>query len=148
MAESGPTSDPYAGFRFVVNFGGAVAGVTEVSGLKSKTDFQKIRQGGDNWYAEVMVQPHQFPEMLTLKRVYFPKAKEYFDWIKAVHTPPYTRKDVTLELRNQDNSVVGTYQFYKCVPAEYDGPSVSAKGGEIAVETIKIRYDYFTYAPK
>jgi phage tail-like protein len=147
MASSGPTSDPYAGFRFRVNYDGAVANVTEVSGIKSKTDFQKIRQGGNNLHDEVMIQPHSYPEMLTLKRVFFPDKTQYFSWIQKVHSPPYTRKDVTLELLTQDDKVVGTYQFFRCIPAEFDGPGLSAKGGEVSVESVKIRYDYFTYTP-
>jgi len=142
--------DPYAGFRFKVTYNGTIAGVTEVSGIKSKTDFQKVREGGNNVFEHAMILAHQFPEMLSLKKVFFKKSKDFYDWVHGVHSGAgeYKRSPIMLELQDQDGSTVGTYNFENCVPAEYEGPSFNAKGGEISVESIKFHYDCFEYKPK
>lgn len=147
--------DPYAGFRFkaILDGTGGVAGVSEISGIKSKTAVKAMREGGNNIYERWLIEPHSYPEMLTLKKVFFEDSNDLYMWVVNMHTgmsassSNQRRKTVSVQLQSQEGATVGTYVFYNCIPAEFEGPSFNAKGGEISVEAIKIRFDYFEYKP-
>jgi phage tail-like protein len=148
MSADNKFTDPYAGYRFKVKFGGEyVAGVSEVSGIKSKTAVKAMREGGNNLYERWMIEQHSFPEMLSLKKLFFDKANPFYGWVTGIHGSSFPgRKTVIVELLDAEGkNTVGTYTFQNCFPAEFEGPSFNAKGGEISVESVKIRYDYFEY---
>lgn len=147
MAET--FKDPYAGFRFKIDFGGEVAGVTEVSGIKSKTDVERIREGGNNHHELSMLKGQSYPEPLTLKKVFFQDRDDFYSIVHKVHdkSEQVKRTTLTLYMHDQEGKDVGHYTFYNCVPLEYEGPTFNAKGGEVAVEAIKIWYDYFEFTP-
>lgn len=154
MADQTTLKDPYAGFRFMVKWGGnTIGGVSEITGLKSKTDYERLREGGNNLHEHAMLKPHSFPEPLTLKKMFFHDSDDFYALVAGVHANSKSAKarigDVTLHLLDQTGKDIGaSYKFSNCVAVEYEGPSFNAKGGELSVESIKLWYDYFDFTKK
>jgi len=151
MADATTFKDPYAGFRFKVKLGGnEIGGVSEVSGIKSKTDFDRVREGGNNLHEHSMLKPHTYPELLTLKKMFFQDSNDFYELVKGVHGSSSAKKDrignVELSLLDQTGAETGaSYTFSNCVAVEFEGPTFNAKGGELSVESIKLWYDYFEF---
>lgn len=143
--------DPYKNFKFSVNWGGqTVAGVSKVSALKRSTEVVSHREGGD-----ISTQRHspgasKF-EPITLERgITFDP--EFENWANLVYSTEGDgavslanfRKDILIEMRNLQGTVVKSYRVFRCWVSEFTAlPELDANGNAIAFETLILQNEGF-----
>lgn len=143
--------DPYKNFKFSVNWDGQiVAGVSKVSALKRSTEVVSHREGGD-----ISTQRHspgasKF-EPITLERgITFDP--EFEKWANLVYSTEGDgavslaafRKDILIEMRNLQGTVVKTYRVFRCWVSEFTAlPELDANGNAIAFEMIVLQNEGF-----
>jgi len=142
-------TDPDVPYRYQLEIEG-ISNVrfTEVSGLKSVTSINSVREGGNNVYEYAMIEGNKF-EDVVIKKGFYSAGSEFFHWMKQLHIKSKTiqRKNISIVIMNDKFEETGRFNLYKCFPVEFEGPSFNSTAKDIAFESVKIHYDYFEYHP-
>jgi phage tail-like protein len=138
--------DPYKNFKFRVKWDGRyVAGVTKCSALKRTTEVVKHREGNDPSTARHMPAAITF-ESITLERG-VTHDEEFEKWANTVYDVGAAgamslrgfRKDIIIELLNEDAQLVKAYKVYRCWVSEYQAlPELDANANAVAIEMMKL----------
>lgn len=142
-------TDPDVPYRYQLEIDGITcARFTEVSGLKSTTKVNLIREGGNNVYQHAMVEGNDFQDVV-IKKGFYSAGSEFFSWMKNLHikSKKIERKNLSIVIMNDKFEETGRFNLYKCIPVEFEGPSFNATSKDIAFESVKVHYDYFEYHP-
>jgi phage tail-like protein len=138
--------DPYTGFRFQIKIDGqSVAGLNKCSALKKTTEVTPWYEGGD------ASGPHQIPG----KTKYDPITLEagvthdttFEEWAGKVNnfqgdaamSLATFRKDISIEVYNNQGAKVLAYNVFRCWVSEYQAlPQLDAGGNAVMISTIKL----------
>jgi len=134
---------PYKSYRFKVEIGGVmVAGFNEVSGFDATFDVVEYREGdaADNT-------PRKQPGLVKYSNITFKRgvidAVEFFTWIDEIDKGQITqeRKTVTVQLFNDEDTVVAAWQILRAWPCKYTGPELKGLSSEVAMESIEFAHE-------
>ena len=136
--------DPYKNFKFRIKWDGKyVAGVSKITALKRSTEPNTHRQGGDPSTARVSPTTWKF-EAITLERG-VTHDPEFETWANLIfHTDGDAaislknfRKDIIIQLLNEQGNVAKAYKIYRCWVSEYTAlPELDANGNAVAIESM------------
>lgn len=139
--------DPYKNFKFRIKWDGkVVAGVSKVGALKESREPVEHREGGDPSTSRKSPGPTKF-EAITIERG-VTHDPEFENWAKlvwniegdAAMSLANFRKDITIELLNEQGTVVKAYNVYRCWVSEYQAlPELDASGNAIAIEMMVLQ---------
>jgi phage tail-like protein len=130
--------DPYVNFRFLVELDGIVqAGFSDCSGFGSQVEVVEYREGGDPNTVRKRPGKVTYPD-ITLKWG-VTDSTELVDWHMAAVRNAIVRKNGSIILLADDGTTeVGRWNFFAAWPSKWDGPDFSAKGNEIAINTLTV----------
>jgi len=139
--------DPYKNMKFRVKWDGRyVAGVSKVSALKRSTEVVTHREGGDPSTSRHSPSVWKF-DPVTLERG-LTHDPDFENWANLVYTTQGDaaislknfRKDITIELLNEQGKVAKAYKIYRCWVSEYQTlPELDANAHAIAIEHMVIQ---------
>jgi phage tail-like protein len=139
--------DPYKNMKFRVKWNGrVVAGVSKVSALKRSTEPVTHREGGDPSSARVSPGTWKF-DPVTLERG-VTHDPEFENWANLIHTTQGDmtislrgfRKDLIIELLNEQGAVAKAYKVYRCWVSEYQAlPELDANAHAVAIEHMVVQ---------
>lgn len=138
--------DPYKNFKFRIKLDGKyVAGITKVSALARTTEVLEFREGGNPSAI------HKLPGRTTFTPIILEEGvthdPTFESWANAVHNVQGDaasslrnyRKDVLLEMLNEQGTVVMAYKIYRCWVSEYQAlPELDANSPQVAIRKIKL----------
>jgi phage tail-like protein len=139
--------DPYKNFKFRIKWDGRyVAGVSKVSPLKRTTDVITHRDGGDNSTTRVSPSVFKF-DAVTLERgiTHDPEFEAWANLVfnhdgDAASSLRNFRKDITIELLNEQGAVAKAYHVFRCWVSEYQAlPELDSNGKVMAIEKIVLQ---------
>src|SRR6516225_8550773 len=138
--------DPYKNFKFRVKWDGRyVAGVSKVSMLKRTTEVAKHREANDPSTARHMPTTTSF-EPISLERG-VTHDPEFESWANLIYNPgaggtislKNFRKDIIVELLNENGVVAKSYNVFRCWVSEYHAlPDLDANANAVAIEMLKL----------
>lgn len=146
MAQTGQRVDPFRSFNFLVELDGiAQASFLECSGLGSTTEVIENREGGDNTTVRKLPGKTSFFD-ITLKWG-LTGSTELWLWRQQVvdGVVENMRRNgaiVVYDLRNRTE--VARWSFYSAWPTKWEGAAFSAKGSDIAVDTLVLAHEGLT----
>ncbi|HMG91594.1 MAG TPA: phage tail protein [Chryseolinea sp.] len=139
--------DPYKNFKFRVRWDGkVVAGLSKISLLKQSTEPVTHREGGDPSSARLTPSVWKF-EPITLERG-ITHDLEFEKWAKlvwnvegdAVISLKNFRKDIIIELLNEQGNLAKAYKIYRCWVSEYQAlPELDANAHVVAIEKLVLQ---------
>ena len=140
--------DPYKTYRFLVYLDTStspVAGLSKVTGLKRSSDPIEYKEGGNAIIRKGLGRTKYEP--ITLERG-VTHDKDFEDWANAAQVldkgSPSTslknlRKEVRIELLNEDGQPAHRYIVHRCWVSEYQAlPDLDAGANAIAIEHIRL----------
>ena len=140
--------DPYKAYRFLVYFGtntAPVAGVSKVGGLKRSSDPIEYKEGGNPVILKGLGRTKY--DAITLERG-VTHDSDFQDWADAAQVldkgaPKQSlknlRREVRIELLNEEGQAVHRYIVHRCWVSEYQAlPDLDAGGNAVALEHIKL----------
>ncbi|MFN4101088.1 MAG: phage tail protein [Pararhodobacter sp.] len=140
-------SDPYKAYKFRVKWEGRyVAGVSKVSALKQSTEPIKHREGGDPSTSRLIPGPRSF-DAITLERG-VTHDTEFEDWSNLVYNTDGSasmslrnfRRDIQIELLNEQGTPAKIYNIFQCWVSEYTAlPELDANGTAVAIESMVLQ---------
>jgi phage tail-like protein len=133
---------PYSQFNFLVDLGtgdteSPQAGFQEVSGLGLEVNVAEYRVGNEKDNAPRKITgTYKVPDV-TLKRGVI-GSLDLFEWLDQVRTGSQDAlRTVTVQLQSEDHSaVVQEWKLTNARPTKYTGPSLNAKGTDVAIEEL------------
>jgi phage tail-like protein len=138
--------DPYKSFKFRVKWDGKyVAGVSKVSTLKRTCEVVKHREGNDPSTARHSPAAWSF-EAVTFERG-VTHDPEFEKWANLVYdvggagaiSLKNFRKDILIEVLNENGQVAKAYKVYRCWVSEYHAlPDLDANANAVAIEMMKL----------
>jgi len=140
--------DPYKSYRFLVYFDTSttpVAGLSKVTALKRSSDPIEYKEGGNPIIRKGLGRTKYDP--ITMERgVTFDT--DFEDWANAAQDldkgSPSTsllnlRKEIRIELLNEEGQPVRRYVVHRCWVSEYQAlPDLDAGANAVAIEHIKL----------
>ncbi len=135
------TNYPLVKFHFQVEWGGTKIGFTEVSGLDVETEVIEYRNGASPEYSKVKMPGMQKFSNITLKRGTFASDNEYFAWWNTVKLNTIERRDITINLLNEEHEPVVTWKVKNAWPTKIQATDLKADGNEVAIESMEIVHE-------
>lgn len=138
MPEVGKRSDPYGAFNFLVEIDGIIeGGFTEVSGLSIQTEYDSVKEGGNNNFEHKLPKGTKYTD-ITLKRGI--TDWELYDWYQDVINGKIERKSGSIYLIDSSGDRVMEWYFLEAFPVKWDGPAFNAGSNAIATETLVLAH--------
>lgn len=134
---------PMTALHFGVTWGDSknTMSFSEVSGLVTETDLVEYRGGTDKTLTMRKLPGLRKYGNVTLKRGIMPKDTAFFLWWNTVQAGVVERKTITISLLNHEAKPVMTWEIQQAWPVKVEGPSLNAKGNEVAIETIEFAHE-------
>jgi phage tail-like protein len=138
---SAARNDPFAAFNFIVEIEGiAKVGFSEVYGLAVEIEAVEYREGGDPSLPVRKLPGRAKYSNITLKRGSTPDLT-LWKWIKSVVDGQAMRASVAITLLNNQRQPVARWNVREAWPCKYEGPSLNAKGNEVAIESLELCHE-------
>ena len=132
---------PLPKFHFIVQWGGARIGFTEVTGLDIQVEAIEYREGNSPEYSKVkMPGMHKFSN-ITLKRGSIAGDSEFYKWINTISLNTVERRDVVISLLNEAHEPVMTWKAKNSFPVKVQASDLKSDGNEVAIETIELAHE-------
>ena len=133
--------DPYRNCNFLVEIDGITqAGFTDCSGLGSSTDPVEYREGGDNTTMRKLPGLTKYTN-ISLKWGLTDSLELYY-WYRKVVTGKTERRNGSIVVLDANGvTEVVRWNFLNGWPTKLEAPSLSAKGNEVAIETLEIAHE-------
>jgi phage tail-like protein len=146
MAAPGKRVDPYGNYNYTVEIDGITrAAFHEVSGFDSSVDVIEHREGGDN------ITPRKLPGMAKFANIVLKWGitddRQLADWhADIVSGKPVVRKNGSIVLRDRAGKEQVRWNFMQAWPTKWTGPSLTAEGNDVAIETLELAHEGLTRA--
>jgi phage tail-like protein len=137
-------NDPYRSFRFRVEIGGITqAGFNECTFADTSIDVVEYREGTDPTHPRKLSGQNKYGNV-TLKWG-ITDSTDLFDWYRAVveKGAQDNRKNVSIQLVDEQGSDKARWDLQECWPVKYDPPDFTAKGNDVAIETLEIATEIY-----
>ena len=133
----GARVDPYRNFNFLVEIDGITqAGFSDVTGFDITVEPIEYREGGQVTSARKIPGMAKYGN-ITLKRGITDSA-ELYEWLRQVATGVIERRNGSIILLDLEGQEKLRWNFFEAWPTKWDGPDFSAKGNEVAIETLEL----------
>ena len=139
-----PRKDPYRQFRFRVEIDGiSQAGFSECSFADTTTDAVEYREGDELPTARKLSGLTKYGN-ITLKWG-ITDTMEIYSWRQQIIDTGAegARKNMSIILVDEAGSDKARWDITRAWPTKYDPPDFSAKGNEVAIETLEIVHEGF-----
>ncbi len=137
---TGQRKDPFRNFRFRVEIDGIQqAGFSDVSGFDSTIDVIEYREGNEPTHARKLPGLTKYGN-ISLKWG-ITDSMEIYNWHKEVAGGNVLRKNISIVVVDEAGNDKARWDFVNAWPSKYDAPDLSAKGNDIAVESLEIVHE-------
>ena len=147
-----PRKNPYAAFNFVVAVVGQpqpptdIGGFMEISGLDSENAVIEYREGADQIAgsgAYLRKQPglERYPNNVTMRRGITDNLTLWTALRQKVRDATYKPQTLKVTLQDENHNTARSWTLTNAWVSKLSGPSLNAKGNEIAIESIEVVYD-------
>lgn len=135
-------TDPYRGFRFLVEIDGIVqGGFNEVTVPDSAQDPIEYRDGSD------LPTVKKIPGLIKYGNVVLKSGTtdslELSNWRKEVEDGKMgnARRNLAVIVLDEKGAPKSRWEFSEAWPSKYDAPDLKATGNEMAIETLEIAHE-------
>jgi phage tail-like protein len=130
-------TDPYKNFRFLVEIDGIIqAGFSDCSGLGSAIEVIEYREGGDPATVRKLPGKTSYHD-LTLKWG-ITDSHELYDWHAQAIGGKVQPRNGSIVLLDDVGAEKVRWNFFTAWPSKYDAPALTAKGNDIAIDTLTL----------
>ena len=138
-------TDPYKNFRFLVEIDGIIqGGFSDCSGFGSTVEVIEYREGGDAATVRKLPGKSSYHD-ITLKWG-VTDSHELYDWHATALAGAMQRKNGSIILQDDAGNEKVRWNFFGAWASKYDGPGLSGKGNDVAIETLTLSCERFERA--
>ena len=133
--------DPYRNYNFALELNYVNLGYfTDCTGFGASTDPIEYREGGMTFATRKL--PGQTKYNNIVLKWGLTNSRELWDWYQAIIAGRIERRNGSIVAYDVDGSTEKVrWNFIQAWPTKWDGPDFSAKGNEIAIETLELAHE-------
>jgi len=130
--------DPFRNFNFKLEIQGlTVGGFSDVSGFGASTDPIEYREGGENRTVRKLPGLTKYNNLVL--KWGLTDSKVLYEWYRDVVNGKITRRSGSIVVYDIDGVTEKVrWNFYEAWPTKWDAPDFTAKGNDVAVETLEL----------
>lgn len=132
---------PLPKFSFLVEWGEARLGFTEVTGLERSVEKIEYREGSSKSFKKLQMPGLETLGNITLKRGTFQGDTGFYDWFDTIQMNTAERRDIIIKLLNENNEPTLVWRAANCFALKYQASELKADGNEVAIETLEIAHE-------
>lgn len=132
---------PLPKFSFLVEWGAARMGFTEVTGLERTIEPIEYREGSSKNFSKAKMSGLEAINNVTFKRGTFQGDTEFYDWFNTVQMNTVQRRDVIIQLLNENQEPTMAWRLINCFAVKYQASELKADGNEVAIETLEVAHE-------
>lgn len=133
----GQRVDPYLNFRFLVEIDGIQqAGFMECTGLGSQIEVVEYREGGDPSFVRKLAGKVSYPDIVLKWGA--TDSKELYQWHLQAIQGNLVRMNGSVVLLDAQGKEKLRWNFTNGWPSKWTGPTLNAKGNDVAIEELTI----------
>ncbi len=133
--------DPFTAFNFLVEIDGvAVAAFAEVGGLASETAVIEYRTGDMRPGTTAKLPGRTAFANIVLRRG-ITRDRSLWEWRRLVVEGRADRRSGAIVLRDEAGDDALRWAFREGWPCKWEGPTLKAKGNDVAIETLEIAHE-------
>lgn len=125
-------------------------------GLRVDFKFDLVRSGGEYTAAHVLPQVVSYSPVTLKRAVLKPYSDSLRTWLQSIATQWQNAEGevnvgtvVAISLLDvYQDTPAATWELQKAFPSSWSGPSMNAKSGDVAMETLVLEHDGFLGGPK
>lgn len=135
---TGKRYDPYGNFNFLLEINNvSYASFSDCSGLGSSTEVIEHPEGGNP--TKKLAGRTKYNNIVLKRGLFDPTNDDLYSWHQSVLNGTVERRDVSIVVLNlQGIEAVVRWNLYEAWPIKWDGPELSAKGNEVAIESLEL----------
>lgn len=135
---------PQPAYHFRVDWGGTNIGFSEVSGLNIYIDVLSYRDGSSPEYSQTPMPGLVHFSNIVLRRGIRRSDNDFFKWINTQQMNTIERRDVTIELLDENHAPLIVWRVRNAFPVRYSGPVLQANSSHIAMEELELAHEGIT----
>lgn len=129
--------DPYRNFNFRVEIDGTqVAGFSECSGLDTEVAVIEYREGDDKAGIRKLPGLAKFGNVVLKRGI--TQSNELHTWLRNIINGVPDRRSGFVILMDADRTEVARWKFSHAWIRKIEGPTLNAKGNDVAIEAIEL----------
>jgi len=129
--------DPYKSFRFLVEIDGIVqAGFSDCTGFGSHIEPVEYREGGDQNGVRKLAGKNAFSDIVLKWGA--TDSRELYNWHLAALNGQIQRKHGSIILLDDRGQEKIRWNFFNAWPTKWEGPALSAKGNDVAINSLTV----------
>lgn len=128
-------------YHFTVQWGGSRIGFAEVSGLNIEIEAISLRDGSSPVDSSKKQPGIRKFSNIILKRGIIKGDNDFFNWLNTKSAGNIERRDITIQLLDDDHNPIFTWQVKNAFPVHYFGPILISNDSEIALETLELTHE-------
>ena len=138
---SGTRTDPYKNYNFLVEIDGIqTAGFSSCNIPESRIEVIEYREGSDLSNSTRKLPGRVKYSNLLLRRG-LTSSLTLWTWYKNVLAGNLDRRTVVVTLLDESRNPIIKWTFINAWPTRYEGPSLQAKGDDVAIESLEIAHE-------
>lgn len=132
--------DPYRNFNFKVEIDGIIqAGFSDCTGFGASTDPIEYREGGDKYNSVRKLPGATKQNNIVLKwGLTDPAQGDLYSWYQNIMKGKIERKNGSIIVLDLEGNEKVRWNFFDAWPTKWDGPDFSAKGNEVAIDSLEL----------
>ncbi|HKD14305.1 MAG TPA: phage tail protein [Candidatus Angelobacter sp.] len=135
--------DPFKTFNFRVEIEGvARADFSEVSGLGLEVAAIEYREGNDK-----LLTVRKLPGLVKYNNITLKRGitidRSLWDWVKQTVQGNVRRANMLIVLLDDQGQDLMRWKVREAWPCKYEGPTLNAKGNEVAIESLEVCHEGF-----
>jgi phage tail-like protein len=140
VAQTGQRVDPYANYNFLVEIDGITqAGFSDVSGFDTSIEVHEYREGSDPTTTRKLPGMTRYSN-ITLRRG-LTADRTLYDWMLGTAHGTITRKNGSILVLDAMGNEVVRWNFRNAWPTRWQGPELSARSNDVAIETLELAHE-------
>jgi phage tail-like protein len=135
---------PLTQLRFEVKWKGGNGSFSEVSGLTVETAKVEYRGGLDTSLTVRKLPGLMTYSDITLSRGIIKKDNDFWLWWSNNQLGKHEMRDIEIDLQDEAGAASVTWSIVRAWPLKVEGPSLNAKGTDVAVEKLVFVHEGIT----
>lgn len=137
-----PPTGFYFKVAFIGIFGMLEGSFMEVNGLSVTITPEEIKEGGENRFTHRLPSPPKYGNLILKRGMVIDSP--LITWaLQCINQFQITPKTVVVQLLDENAMPVSIWSFNNAYPVKLDYAGLTAKEGQVVVETLELAYDYF-----
>jgi len=129
---------PLPAYNYKVRIDGESHSFAQVSGLSLRYETITYRTGMSWFEGEFQMPGKKQPINLTLERGVVKARSLLFDWIDSIQLNTVSRKEVIIDLCDDEGNPLVSWTVENAFPTQLDAPSFDASTNEVAIESLQL----------